>query len=297
MNLRTDPPISQASGASTRAAALKMVRRFFLGVCVGALACSAMAADAAVAVAAPRKILLVTTTLGYRHSSIETAEKVITALGKSSGAYDVELAAVSPPLSASGPSSPDDATYREQVKATLARTLNRDALKRYHAIVFANTIGDLPLPDPDAFIQWVRNGGAFIGIHSASDTLHGLRPYIDMLGGEFDYHREQVVIEGINRDASHPANRHLPRTWNLDGQKEEIYVLKNFQQGQVRELIVLDRHPNTGVPGHFPISWCRVFGKGRVFYTALGHNEQVWQMPAFQQHLLGGIGWALGIEQ
>ena len=288
MNLRTDPPISQAS----RAAALKMVRRFFLGVCLGALACSAMALDAAVA--APRKILLVTTTLGYRHSSIETAEQVITALGKSSGAYDVELAAVSPPPSAS---SPDDAAYREQVKATLARTLNRDALKRYHAIVFANTIGDLPLPDPDAFIQWVRNGGAFIGIHSASDTLHGLRPYIDMLGGEFDYHREQVVIEGINRDASHPANRHLPRTWNLDGQKEEIYVLKNFQQGQVRELIVLDRHPNTGAPGNFPISWCREFGKGRVFYTALGHNEQVWQMPAFQQHLLGGIGWALGIEQ
>ena len=264
------------------------VKRFFLAACLGVLACCATTTG--VAAAPPKKILLVTTTLGYRHSSIETAEQVIATLGKSSGAYEVELAAVSPAA------HPDGAAYQEQVKATLARRLNRDALKRYDGIVFATTIGDFPLPDPEAFIQWVRNGGAFIGIHSASDTLHGYRPYIEMLGGEFDYHREQVVIEGINRDASHPANRHLPRVWNLDGQKEEIYVLKNFQDGRVRELIALDRHPNTGAPGHYPLSWCREFGKGRVFYTALGHNEQVWQMPAFQKHVLGGIEWALGLE-
>lgn len=237
------------------------------------------------------KILVVTTAMGYRHGSIETAEQVIAALGKSSGAYEVELAAVA------ATDNPGAATFQEQVKATLARTLSRDALKRYRGIVFVNTTGELPLPDKEAFIQWVRDGGAFIGIHSASDTLHGYRPYIEMLGGEFDYHSEQVLIEAINRDASHPANRHLPMSWDLDGQKEEIYILKNFQQGRVRELIVLDRHPNSGAPGSFPISWCRDFGNGRVFYTALGHNEQVWQMPAFQQHVLGGIEWALGLKQ
>jgi uncharacterized protein len=263
------------------------MKRFFFLTCLVALAC----AWAAHAMAAPpRKILVVTTAVGYRHSSIETAEQVIASLGKSSGAYEMELAAVAP---ASGA---DAAAYHEQVRATLERKLNRDALKQYHGIVFANTTGELPLPDKAAFIQWVRDGGAFIGIHSASDTLHGHRPYIEMLGGEFDYHREQVLIDAINRDASHPANRHLPKSWNLDGQKEEIYVFKNFQQQQVRELIVLDRHPNSGSPGSFPISWCRDFGKGRVFYTALGHNEQLWQMPAFQQHVLGGIEWALGLR-
>jgi type 1 glutamine amidotransferase len=240
--------------------------------------------------APPKKILVVTTTQGYRHSSIETAERVIASLGLSSGAYEVELAGVS------SAGFPDAAAYDAQVKAVLQRKLNPAALKQYDGIVFANTVGELPLPDKDAFIQWIRDGGAFIGVHSASDTLHGYRPYIDMLGGEFEYHREQVGIDAINRDATHPANGQLPLRWNLDGQKEEIYVLKNFQRGQVHELIVLDRHPNTGEPGHFPISWCRDFGKGRVFYTALGHNEQVWQMPAFQKHLLGGIEWALTLK-
>jgi uncharacterized protein len=263
------------------------MKRFLLLACLAAL----ISGFATHAIAAPpKKILVVTTTMGYRHSSIETAERVIASLGMSSGAYEVELASVSPA------SFPDSAVYDAQVRAVLQRKLNPAALKQYNAIVFANTVGELPLPDKDAFIQWIKDGGAFIGVHSASDTLHGYRPYIDMLGGEFEYHREQVVIEAINRDVSHPANSQLPLTWNLDGQKEEIYVLKNFQRGQVRELIVLDRHPNTREPGNFPISWCRDFGRGRVFYTALGHNEQVWQMPAFQKHLLGGIEWALGLK-
>jgi len=70
------------------------VKRFFLAACLGVLACCATTTG--VAAAPPKKILLVTTTLGYRHSSIETAEQVIATLGKSSGAYEVELAAVSP---------------------------------------------------------------------------------------------------------------------------------------------------------------------------------------------------------
>jgi type 1 glutamine amidotransferase len=261
------------------------MKRIFLIAWLAALAC-AWAGPAVAAVTAVKKILVVTTTLGYRHSSIETAERVMATLGRSSGAFEVELASVSP-------AGASEAAYREQVRAMLHIKLNRDALKRYHAIVFANTVGDLPLPDGDALVQWVKDGGAFIGVHSASDTLHGHRPYIEMLGGEFHHHREQVTIEGINRDPAHPANRHLPPTWNLDGMKEEIYLFQNYQRGAVHELITLDRHPNTGEPGHFPISWCREWGKGRVFYTALGHNEVVWEMTAFQKHLLGGIEWAL----
>ncbi|MEO6279591.1 ThuA domain-containing protein [Roseateles sp.] len=263
------------------------MKRFFWITCLAALA-SVFVTDAMAAPA--RKILVVTTTLGFRHASIETAERVLASLGESSGTFEVELASVAPI------GNGESETYKEQVRAMLERKLNAAALKRYDGIVFASTTGELPLPDKDAFIQWVWDGGAFIGIHSASDTLHGYRPYADMLGGEFDYHREQVRIEAINRDASHPANRHLPAIWNLDGQLEEIYVIKNYRPAQVQELLALDRHPNTGAPGNFPISWSREFGKGRVFYTALGHNEAVWRMPAFQQHLLGGIEWALGLR-
>jgi type 1 glutamine amidotransferase len=255
-----------------------------LRTCLAALALAFLAGPA---IASPPKVLVVTTTLGYRHGSIELAEKVIESLGRSSGAYEVELAAVDPTK------TPGDAAYGDAVRAVLARRLNPAALKQYRGIVFANTTGELPLPDKDAFIQWIRDGGAFIGVHSASDTLHDHRPYIEMLGGEFDYHREQVTVEGVNRDPAHPAVSHLGATWNLEGTKEEIYVFKNFQANAVHELLGLDRHPNSGVPGRFPIAWCREFGAGRVFYTALGHNPAVWQMEAFQKHLLGGIGWAL----
>ena len=236
----------------------------------------------------PKKVLVVTTTVGYRHSSIETAERVIAALGRSSGGYELELASVPPPEDPGATTA-----YENEVRAVLAEKMNPAALQGYDAVVFANTVGELPLPDRDAFIRWVRNGGAFIGIHSASDTLHGYAPYREMLGAEFDVHHEQVTIEARNVDPSHPANRHLGATWNLQGRKEEIHLFKNYLQPSLHELIVLDRHPNTGAPGHYGISWCREFGKGRVFYTALGHNESVWELPEFQQHLLGGIGWAM----
>ena len=59
-------------------------------------------------------------------------------------------------------------------------------------------------------------------------------------------------------------------------------------------LLSLDKHPNTGAAGFYPISWCRDYGKGRVFYTSLGHREDVLEADWYRRHLLGGIQWALG---
>jgi uncharacterized protein len=258
--------------------------------CCALLAVTLFAAGAA---AAPKKVLVVTTTLGYRHASIGIAEKVIAELGR--GVYEVELASVTPPPEGAQPAA--QRAYEDEVRAVLAAKMSGTALKRHDAVVFVNTVGELPLPDPDAFIRWVRDGGAFIGIHSASDTLHGYPPYRQMLGGEFEVHHEQVVVEAINADPSHAATRHLGPSWNLQGRKEEIYLFKNYLRDAVHELLVLDRHPNTRAPGHFPLAWCRDFGAGRVFYTAIGHNEETWQMEAFRQHVLGGIGWALRLPQ
>ncbi|WP_284615010.1 ThuA domain-containing protein [Aquabacterium humicola] len=264
---------------------------------------SAIAADApdGPATAPARRLLLVTTTLGWRHSSIETAERVIAQLGAAGGSFTVELAAVTPPpepgagvtAAQVAQYASERAAYADRVRAVLADKLAAASLSRYDAVAFVNTTGELPLPDPEALIAWVRAGGAFVGVHSASDTLHGFRPYIDMLGGEFHHHREQVRVEAVNLAPSHPATRHFGARWNLGGLLEEIYLLQNHHRDAVQPLLALERHPHSGEPGYHGLSWCKPFGRGRVFYTALGHNESVWELPAFQQHLAGGIAWAL----
>jgi hypothetical protein len=111
-----------------------------------------------------------------------------------------------------------------------------------------------------------------------------------MLGGEFKEHGPQVEVEVINQDPRHPACKNYPPTFHIF---DEIYLVNGFQRSRVHGLLTLDKHPNTGAPGDYPIAWCKMYGKGRVFYTSLGHREEVLENPDYQQHILGGIRWAL----
>ncbi len=257
----------------------------------------------------PKRVLVVSTTTGFRHSSIPTAEKVLGELAQSSGAFTVEYARVEPndPQFKGADGKTDKAKVEAAIAAVLAEKMSVAALKNYDGIIFANTTGDLPMPDKEAFINWVKAGHAFVGMHSASDTFHGFPPFIEMLGGEFLTHGAQVEVDAINQDQQCPACRHLPATWKVF---DEIYQFKNFERSKVHGLLTLDQHPNKKTPGDYPISWCKQYGKGRVFYTSLGHREDVWDAntpPAFQrknspevalayqQHILGGIKWALGL--
>lgn len=255
----------------------------------------------------PKKVLVVTTTTGFRHSSIPTAEKIIAQLGQQSGAFTVEYARVEPndPQFKGADDKPDTVKVNEAITKVLAEKMNPAALKNYDAVIFANTTGDLPLPDKDAFIEWVKSGGGFVGMHSASDTFHNFGPYINMLGAEFKKHEAQVEVDPINQDPLCPACQHLPANWKV---YDEIYQFKNFVRPKVHGLLTLDKHPNDKSPGDYPISWCKEFGKGRVFYTSLGHREDVWDLEApkrenpkevaeaYQKHILEGIKWAAGLE-
>lgn len=229
--------------------------------------------------AAQKKLLVVTATQGFRHSSIPLAEKVLAALGEQSGLWTVDYARGG----ADGKGSAD-----------IQEKMSLESLKNYDGVVFANTTGDLPLPDREGFIKWIESGKAFIGMHSASDTFHGFPPYIEMLGGEFLTHHAQVGIECVNMDLSHPATRHLGAKYPVF---DEIYILKNFHREKVHGLLTLDKHPNTLAPGDYPISWNKEIGRGKLFYTSLGHREDVWLSDSYQKHILGGIKWALGLEK
>jgi len=173
--------------------------------------------------------------------------------------------------------------------------------------VFCNTSGELPLPDLDGFADWVRSGGAFLGIHAASDTLKDALPYTEMLCGVFDNHGPQVSATLHAGDKDHPANGGIGDIWTLA--KEEIYLLKNHDRELVRSIWFMRHHPNNPEEkGFFPVAWVRAFGNGRVFYTSLGHNGDLWSIdPArrrnnsveiasqFRSHLLGAIRWAVGV--
>src|ERR1700722_12226928 len=260
--------------------------------------------------AAPKKLLVVTTTTGCRHSSIPTLEKVLAQLGKDSGEFTVDLVQQPPGKPANLKRDATDeekaafdaaeAKWEETLKTALQK-LSPESLKNYDGVVFASTTGDLPIPDPQGLLDWIRQGHAFIGIHAASDTFHGWPGYIDMLGGEFKRHGRQVSVDCLNQDPQNPATASLPKVWTI--QQEEIYQFKNYDPTKVHDLLILDKHPETGAPGHYAVSWCKNYGAGRVFYTSLGHREDLWDTnpdlkdrknsveisQAYQAHVLGGI--------
>jgi uncharacterized protein len=272
--------------------------------------------------AAPKKLLVVTTTTGFRHSSIPTSERILAQLAKESGEFTVDFVQQPPGHPESGfPTKlkPDateaetaafnaaEAAWNEKLKIALQK-LSPESLKNYDGVAFVSTTGDLPIPDKQGFLDWIKAGHAFIGIHAASDTFHGWPDFVAMLGGEFAHHGPQVSVECLNEDPSNPATAHLGKTWTI--QQEEIYQFKNYNPTSVHDLLILDKHPETGATGHYGVSWCKNYGKGRVFYTSLGHREDIWDSDpnmkdrkndpaiskAYDQHVLGGIEWALGLQ-
>jgi type 1 glutamine amidotransferase len=264
--------------------------------------------------AQPKRILLVTVTTGYRHSSIETAEKVLRELAAKSGEFVIVSTAEHPDYPKYATLGAADPT--DQVRKVLATTMSAAALQTYDGIFFDSTVGELPLPDKAAFFKWVADGHAVMGAHAASDSLHETSEYAAMLGGEFWGHGQQAVGTMLNFDPAHPATA----AWG--GSRavfDELYMFRpNYDRAKVHSLLSMTARPadglgTTGAPGWFPVSWTKMYGKGRVFYTSLGHREDVWDptwkdangqrrnapevAEAFQTHLLGGIRWALGLAE
>jgi type 1 glutamine amidotransferase len=271
---------------------MKKSPHFLLILALASLpAFSATAAEA-------KRALVVTVTTGFRHSSIPHAEATLTKLGEQSGAYKVVDFARQP-------QKVDAASLKESLAKLSPANLKANNID---LVIFANTTGDLPLPDPEGFIQWINDGHAFAAMHSGCDTFHKFPSYIEMLQGEFAGHGAQVPAELFAGDKAHPANGGIGETWKIE--QEEMYLIKNQDPGKVRSLWFMRHHPNNPADVKlYPVSWCRMSGKGRVFYTSLGHREDLWSDDAalkdrrnpvaisqqYQAHLLGGLKWALGL--
>jgi len=297
----------------------------------------------------PKRVLVCTTTMGFRHPSIPYGEEALAAMDAAAPDFEIVGWLLQPDIDVPKPPNPprkpaDDAPQAELEKynAQLAahteamEVWNRDtkpeadrkqtefnaamakaleplspqALRdnRIDAVIFCNTSGALPLPDVEGFVEWLRSGGAFIGMHAGSDTLKDSLPFTDMLCGTYDGHGPQVPATLHSGDKDHPANGNIGDIWALS--QEEMYLIKNQKRDQVRSVWFMRHHPNKPEEkGFFPVAWVRGLGEGRVFYTTLGHREDIWSIdPAlpkrinsieiasqFRSHLLGGIRWALAL--
>jgi type 1 glutamine amidotransferase len=169
----------------------------------------------------------------------------------------------------------------------------------------------MPPGGKEAFLEAIKNGKGFLGFHCAADTFHSaahvkgqlLRdvneqgadafdPYISMLGGEF-------IIHGKQQNATLKAfDAKFPGAAAFDGASfvEEWYSLKNFAP----DLHVILAQDSTGMEGNmyqrplFPETWARLHGKGRVFYTSMGHREDVWMKPEFLNLVVNALKWTTG---
>jgi type 1 glutamine amidotransferase len=235
---------------------------------------TAAPAGAPAPAAAVLRVLVVTHTAGFRHSSIDVAEPVIEQLGRSSGLFSTSFARTA-----------DD----------VRRLVTPEGLAGVDAVVFANTTGHLGVPDLAAFLNWIAAGHGFAGMHSASDTYRDAPAYLEMLGNEFETHGDQAEVEAIVEGGSHPAVAHLGARYRVF---DEIYRFTRNNRTSVIPLLRLDRYPQDGLPrageaADLPLAWAKSHGSGRVFYTALGHRDELWREATYQQHVLGGIRWVL----
>jgi type 1 glutamine amidotransferase len=231
--------------------------RRYAAICAAVLLVLAVGAARAEA-RAQKRVLMVSEARGFVHDSIPAAVEFFELLGRRSDRYDI--------------------VHLERGAAALTA----DRLRRADAVVFANTSGELPLPDRRALVRFVRRGGGFVGTHSASDTLHDWPAYARLLGGEFASHPPPLTATLTVEGGGHPATRGLPASFELH---EEYYDFVS----PPRARILITREGR-------PLVWSRRHGQGRVFYDALGHFTETWTNPLHRRLLRHGLAWVLSGE-
>lgn len=174
-------------------------------------------------------------------------------------------------------------------------------LKKYAALVFSNSNNEAFENDAqrDAFQRYIRAGGGFVGIHSASGSERKWSYYWSILGGKFVRHPKQQPFTVRVVDPKHPATKKLPATFTWT---DECYYHENVNP-DIKPLLVTDPHklddpqkdtyPGDKFGDALPLAWYHTADGGREFYTALGHNSKDYSNPILYDQILGGILWAI----
>ncbi|MFL9831108.1 ThuA domain-containing protein [Flavobacterium sp. ST-87] len=180
--------------------------------------------------------------------------------------------------------------------------MNTANLAKYSCLVFSNTCNDIfdTEEQKQALVDYIHAGGAYVGVHSASDSEKDWSWYAEMVGGKFKRHPAFQEFEIKVIDKNHPATSMLGEKWTKE---DECYYMNEFNPNN-HVLLAADMrtvkdkekeiYPRRTFGDYLPLTWCHEFEGGRVFYTALGHDSKDYVDPVFLKHLEGGLLWALG---
>ena len=224
----------------------------------------AWAPDASPQAPARPRLLMVTYSGGYQHDVVRRAspdrrslaEQTAEDLGAQSGAFDVTRL-----------------YSREDVER-----LSADIFTKVRAVLFYTTGAPPFRPEVrQALLRFVQRGGGFVGAY-------------------FDGHPWTQRVRLVVEDPTHSSTKHLGPGFEIT---DEIYQFRSWSRDKVHVLLRLDpRSVDVGkgkrADQDYALSWIRHHGRGRVFYTALGHGREVWEDERFRRHLLEGIRWAIG---
>lgn len=220
-------------------------------------------------------VLIFSKTNGFRHESIEPGIEALKKVGKEKG-WDVRTT--------------ENGAF-----------FNDDYLNRFKTVVFLSTTGDvLTSAQEKAFEKFIENGGGYVGIHAASDTEYGWDWYDHMLGTHFRDHPlypEHTPNAAVITDVrDHPTTKHLPARFR---RADEWYNFKQSVRGKDSIQVLLTLNEATykatwpkAMGGDHPISWTNVIGKGRVFYTGMGHTNETFTDKYAMPHIVAGVEWA-----
>lgn len=223
--------------------------------------------DAMTVPPSPLRIVVFSRTAGYRHDAIAPGQ---TALADIAARHGATFEMTEDPA---------------QLVATLPRT---------DVVVFFMTTGDV-LADAEQtqFEAFIRNGGGFLGVHSAADTEYDWPFYETLNGAWFSDHPAIQAAKLVRASADHPATSFLPATWE---RTDEWYNFRSNPRGRVQVLLTLDEKSYQGgtMGNDHPIAWSHSIDRGRAFYTALGHTLESWKEPLFLQHIERALLWTAG---
>ncbi len=281
---------------------------------------TALGAPGFAADAKPKRLLLVTTSDGFMHDSIGVAEQVLKEIGPKNGfevtcwrytkdpdakvktranGAEVETTALQAYSQKYRQTTGEKGKPGEEITKEQCGRINAETLKKFDVVLFFTTGKPVTAEEEKDLIDWVKAGHAFCGTHCATDTLY-TTPYGELIGGLFQTHPAQQKIKLHVEDPKHPAAKGL-----TDGMEylDEWYIFREAPYSREKLHVITSIDPSSFKPNYvrkdndYAVSWCHEVGKGKVFYTSMGHRRETWRDPKFQESLIGGLKWSLGLAK